>query len=263
MLSVIVVNYNTRDLLLECLYSLKKHLRSNFEVIVVDNNSKDKSAAAVRSEFPNVHLIKLEENRGFGFANNVGMREAQGDIFWLLNTDTKVNASPHPVLNFMEKNQVGIVGSRLVLPNGSDQPFVCGDFFSLATPFKFKKLMPFSQPCWCKSNPLEVDWVTGASMFVSRRVYEVTGGFDEDFFMYFEDQDFCYRAKNHGFKIYYYPQFSVEHKVGQSFDNDRAIMKKNYYASMRRFIRKTRPPWEAWIMGLCLDIWEKFVYRFI
>ncbi len=261
MLSVIVVNFNTRKCLKTCLESLERSLQEKHEIIVVDNASNDGSVQLIRSKFPEVKLISLEENVGFGAANNRGMNNAQGDIFWLLNPDTELLSSPTTVLDFMENNQVDIVGTRLEDAGGSTQSFTCGCFYNVFTPLK--RPFHFLGSCWEIKEPMEVDWVTGASMFITREVYQALHGFDESYFMYFEDQDLCYRAKQLGFKVYYYPLFSVKHMVGQSFRQRKKHMKSLYYESLRLFYKKTRSPLEAKLASLLLDSWEAFYYKFL
>lgn len=261
MISVVVVSFNTKELLKNCLTSLEEHLpKVAAEIIVVDNNSRDGSAEMVEKYFPEVRLICTEENIGFGSANNVGMRLAKGDIFWLLNSDAQVLASPGPVLKFMEDTGATLVGVQLVEFGGKLQKYTCGSFFNLLSPIK--KLLPTFTPPWEREDPVEVDWVSGASMFLKREISEAIGGFDEAYFMYFEDQDFCYRAKQAGFRVYYNPKYAVVHGSGSSFRGDRKAAKKLYYRSMRRFFMKTRPRWEGAVLEVALYFWEKFL-RFL
>jgi len=258
MLSVIVISYNTKKLLASCLSSLRKNLPQGAEIIVVDNASKDGSAAMVQQDFPSVRVLMLDQNRGFGAANNLGMSEAHGDIFWLLNSDTQVGNSPEDVLDFMRKPQVGIVGNRLILPDGSLQKYVCGKFYNIFTPIL--KLLPGRSLPWESREISAVDWVTGASLFLKRKVFEALHGFDEDFFMYFEDQDLCLRAKKQGFGVFFYPHYAVKHYSGASFAGSKRASKVAYYRSLRLFFEKHRPPWERWLLGKLLSVWEKVVF---
>ena len=257
MLSVIIVNFNTKNDLELCLYSLRQNLSITSEIIVVDNASQDGSQTLVRNVFSEVTLISLDKNIGFGAANNIGIQNSVGDIIWFLNSDTKILADPFKVLTFFDRNpRVGIIGTKLVLPSGETQNYICGDFHNLITPVL--KLVPFRPHCWDSQEKCLVDWVTGASMFVRRRVTEKINGFDENFFMYFEDQDFCRRVKEEGFSVFYYPDYKVVHKCGASFKGNRKRAKKLYYQSMRYFFRKHRSPWQSFLINKLLSIWEKF-----
>ena len=250
MISVVVVSFNTKELLRTCLGSLGRYLPSEAEVIVVDNASEDGSAKMVRERFPEIQLVRLEKNIGFGSANNVGMRLAKGDIFWLLNSDTEVLSSPKPVLKFMKDFDASLVGVRLVNSWGEVQKYICGGFHNLLSPIM--KFWPFRLAPWNEECPLEVDWVSAASLFLKRKVFEETQGFDEEYFMYFEDQDLCFRAKKVGFRVYYYPDYEVRHLEGKSFKDDKRAMKSVYYQSLRRFFRKTRPGWEGLVLKIAL-----------
>jgi len=254
MLSVIVVSYNTRKLLLECLNSLVSYLDKSSEIVVVDNNSQDGSVEMVNQQFPRISCVTNKTNLGFGTACNQGMSQAKGDSFWILNSDTRVVSSPQNVLEFMQRRHADIVGTYLELPNGTPQKYTCGYFFNIITPLK--KLLPFKTKIWESPCPLEVDWVSGASIFLRRDVYKKTGGFDEEFFMYFEDQDFCLRAKECGFKVFYYPRYKVIHNSGGSFTESREDPKKLYYQSMRYFFKKHRPRWEYRLIRRLLAVWE-------
>ncbi|MFW6110018.1 MAG: glycosyltransferase family 2 protein [Patescibacteria group bacterium] len=257
MLSVIIVSYNTRDLLAECLSSLNKYLPKDSEVIVVDNASEDGSVQMVRKRFPQFRLIDLYENRGFGGANNVGACLAAGDLLWFLNSDAVLHSSPRPVLDFFAHNSVGILGTKLVDSDGTIQRYVCGSFYTLFTPLR--KYLPWAPAPWKASEPRKVDWVSGASMFVQQSVMDQLDGFDEQYFMYFEDQDLCYRAKKAGYLVYYFPFYEVEHYEGGSFSK-RKDAKLLYYKTFRKFVKKTRPKWESWLLAKLLTVWKKLLF---
>lgn len=222
-LSVIIVNWNTRELTRACLSSLREQLSSvAHEVIVVDNASGDNSAEMIAADFPDVRLIRNPENVGFGVANNQAMRVARGKWFMLLNSDTKL--LDDSVVRLFERvrtaSDIGIAHCRLQFPDGRLQhtayrfPTIR---LALLEDLGFYKLMPRRAPeallggYWDYAEERDVDWVAGAFMLLPRAVFEQTGGFDERLFMYGEDMEWCYRIRDKGWRIRYYPDASISH----------------------------------------------------
>lgn len=215
-LSIIIVSFNTKELLRECL----KSLGDRHEVIVVDNASGDGSPEMVEKDFPGVVLIKNEKNLGFARANNQGIKKAKGKYLLLLNSDAQVKSKAlEELVKFGEENSgAGVVGARLVNPDGSVQPSV----------YHFPKLINALKDYWLGKKgayekyapsgkkPVEVEAVTGAAMLIPRRTIEKVGFLDEKYFMYFEDLDYCLRVRKAGFKIYYLPEAEIIHHHGQS-----------------------------------------------
>jgi asparagine synthase (glutamine-hydrolysing) len=224
-LSVIVVNWNTRERLRECLASVREHLSSvDHEVIVVDNASGDGSPEMVAEVFPDVRLIRNQENVGFGRANNQAMLQAGGRWLLLLNSDTEVlDGSVASLFRRLQhdENGIGVAHCKLVLPDGRLQHSVYR-FPSLRVAFVeslgLYKLLPEQTAgsvllagYWDQAEERDVDWVSGAFMLMPRVVFEQTGGFDERFFMYGEDLEWCYRIRDRGWRIRYYPEAAVRH----------------------------------------------------
>jgi len=223
-LSVVIVNWNTRERLRDCLASIGRHISTvSHEVLVVDNDSSDGSAEMVAREFPDVRLIRNDENVGFGRANNQAMREARGDWLLLLNSDTLLTDGSVAELFDKVRNQpdVGMAHCRLVFPDGRTQ-FTTYRFPSLGRALfeslGLYKLVPRKQAgailltgYWDYDDEREVDWVAGAFMLLPRKVFEQTGGFDESLFMYGEDMEWCYRIRDLGWQVRYYPDASVVH----------------------------------------------------
>jgi GT2 family glycosyltransferase len=223
-LSIVIVNWNTRERLRDCLASIAKHLSAvSHDVLVVDNDSSDGSADMVAEQFPDVRLIRNEENVGFGRANNQAMLEARGEWFLLLNSDMLL--TDDSVATLFEKVRkepgIGVAHCRLVFPDGRTQ-FTAYRFPSLGlTAFEalgLYKLVPRKRAgmmllvgYWDYEEERPVDWVAGAFMLVPREVFEQTGGFDESLFMYGEDMEWCYRIRDRGWQIRYYPDASVVH----------------------------------------------------
>lgn len=223
-LSVVIVNWNTRDILRGCLASVARHLADvPLEVIVVDNASSDGSAEMVAQEFPQARLVRNLENVGFARANNQAMRVARGAWFLLLNSDTVLSDGSVAALVRTAKAQpgVGLAHCRLVFEGGGLQhttyrfPTIG---LALLEDFGLYKLLPRHRRgeillggYWDQDHERDVDWVAGAFMLLPRRVFEQTGGFSEAYFMYGEDMEWCYRIRDAGWRIRYYPQASLTH----------------------------------------------------
>ncbi len=265
-LSVIIANYNTRDFLKDALKfifkSEKKH--SFFEVIVIDNNSKDGSCKMVRQKFPRVKLISSRRNLGFAKANNLAAKKAAGKYLLFLNSDTLVNnGALDKMVKFLEKHlRVGVLGPKLVLKSGKIQPFPAGYKLNLVQALKIKLaaflsgigvsssfLAKLSLEYWDWSRPKKVDWVTGAALMIRKEIFEQLAGFDTKFFMYFEDQDLCLRTEKIGGEVWVLPSASIVHLGGKSIKLD-ARRKKYYYQSQDLFFKKHFGKMNFWLMKI-------------
>jgi len=263
-LSVVILSWNVRNLLRQCLDSVLNHPRPTAtEIIVVDNASSDGSAEMVRAEFPQVKLIVNTINRGYTGGNNDGIATATGRYVLILNPDTRVvgdalstlveYADAHP--------DVGVVGPQLVNPDGSVQSsrrrfptLMTGLFEStwlqpLAPRRVLRDYYLQDQP---DDVPQEVDWVTGACLLVRREAIQQVGGLDEGFFMYSEELDWCRRIKQAGWKIVYLPQAQVMHYVGQS--SDQVVAQRHIYfqTSKVRYFRKHHGALAAGVLRIAL-----------
>lgn len=235
-LSIIIVNWNTKDYLKKCLESIKQIPRDFLlEVIVIDNHSSDSSPEMVRREFPEIHLIVNSENAGFARANNQALEIAQGKYLLLLNSDTQVKADTlKKAVEFIERHPpAGVVGGKILNPDGSIQPSV-RNFPTLGSQILlllklhhlFPKFYPFKKyfaQDFDYNLEQEVDQVMGAFFMISKECMETVGFFDEKFWLWFEEVDFCKRAKAKGFKIIYTPEFETIHARGQSFAKLKAL----------------------------------------
>lgn len=221
-MSITIVTYNRKQMLEQCLnsiFSQKQHC--SYEVIVVDNCSVDGTADVVRAKFPSVTLISNSQNLGFAKANNQGIQHSRGPFVLLLNDDTIVlpGALKSMVTFALSHPEVGALGCQLRNPNGTIQPS-CGEFPTLlkialqvVTRVKIKRMM-----VWGYDAIREVDWVTGACMLIPRGVIEKVGMLDEDYFMYHEDADWCYRVRQAGFKAYFIPDAQMIHYKGKHWE---------------------------------------------
>jgi GT2 family glycosyltransferase len=227
--SIIIVSYQTRDLLRRCLQTIEARrgaLRT--ETIVVDNASRDGSVRMLEVEFPWVRAIALERNIGFGAANNRGFAEARGRYFVLLNSDAFVGprALELAVRHMDEAPEVAVGGARLIGENGCWQPSArmfpspLNDLLlmsGLAARFPRSKFFGRMDRRWADpAIAVETDWVCGAFLILRPAVARTLGGFDESFFMYFEEVDLCRRVKASGHRVWYWPDIEVVHLGGES-----------------------------------------------
>lgn len=251
-LSVIIVNWNTVELLRACLRSLQQFPPADtHEIIVVDNASSDGSPDMVRSEFPAVRLLALDANLGFSRGNNAGIDVAAGEYIFLLNSDTEVRANAlQRMMDYMDAHpDVAATGAKLVSPDGSIQES-CRAFPSHRTAlFNRKSLLTrlFPQNRYSRQYLLtdeqrlqtrEVDWVMGAALMTRRSVIDKVGALDPDFFMYAEDVDWCYRMHKAGGKIVYLPDAAIMHHYEKSARKAPFRMNLQRHKSMWLFYKK-------------------------
>ncbi len=222
--SVVVVSFNTRELLRECLASVSTHLGSlPHETLVVDNASSDGSAEMVAAEFPSVRLLRNPVNEGFGRANNRAMQEAHGDVFLLLNSDARlVDASLLALVAGLRAGpDIGVLGPRLRRPDGSTQPsayrFGWLRLIALEELGLYKLWPPAGRAelllggYWDHSARREADWLVGACLLVRRDAFERTGGFDQGIFLYGEEEEWCWRIRAAGWRVVFDPAGQVVH----------------------------------------------------
>jgi GT2 family glycosyltransferase len=264
--SIILVNYNGADVLIDCLNSLEKFIpQDNCEIIVVDNNSQDNSVDILNDKFPRIKLIKLPKNVGFGAGNNAGVKVAKGEFIFLLNTDTilESNILPHLIELMSENPDVGIIGPKLLFPDKSFQISFSPEI-SIKGEFAARKLHKNAE----NKNKLhiieqdfqdiqEVDIVVGAAFFIRADLFNLLGGFDEKFFMYFEESDLCQRVRNKGYKVLYTPHVSLIHIRGYSVKKISNKMAVEYRRSQIYYYHKHRPMWEILLLRIYL------LYKFL
>lgn len=253
-LSVVIVNWNARHLLAQCLASVYAYPpEGEFEVFVVDNASSDGSADMVRREFPQVRLIQNTENVGFARANNQAMRTSRGRYVLLLNSDTIVQPGAlDSMVCFADQHpEAGVVGGRLLNADESLQPSWAQfpTFWSELLGRNFRKRQPMTDHL-----TYEVDWVGGACLLARRKAIEVVGLLDEDFFMYSEETDWCFRMVRNGWKVYYLPSAEVIHFGGGSSQRASDEMLVQLYQSKLRFFHKHYGPFRKELLRASLII---------
>lgn len=264
--SIIIVNFNTKDLLNQCINSIKKNTKNiNYEIIVVDNNSSDDSVGMLKMEHSNVKVIISEKNGGFAYANNLGIKESTGKYVFLLNSDTIfIKDVLQNMVEYMEKNQwIGILGPKLLNSDLTHQTSIAAfpTFFrEFVHIFEIKKILNYRifKKFFVKygdkigsndiaqymknfqeiEKPEKVQVLVGAAMLIRRKVIDSIGGLDESYFMYYEEMDFCYQAAKEGWPCVYYPNEEIIHLIGQS---SKAISDFTFcerYKSMIRYFKK-------------------------
>lgn len=234
--SIVIVNYKSFDLLADCITSIyKKTSGVNYEIIIVNNSPEE--SKSIKGKFPDVSLIINKENLGFAKAVNQGIKVAEGNYYFLLNPDTRLkNNAIKTLLNFAKKQKMlGAVGAMLLNPNGTPQP----SCFNLPTiknaileywfgkKGKYDKFLPSSD------QPIKVEATVGAAILIPRSSIEKIGLFDEIFFMYYEDLEWCKRAKKYGFDIYWNPDAKVIHVHGASAGKNPGLAYKRLVQSSK------------------------------
>ena len=274
-LSIIIVSYNTKILLEACLGSVVKYTKGiDYEIIVVDNASSDNSLDELsKFEIKNfkLKLIHNRSNLGFAVANNQGAKIAKGQYILLLNSDTELTANILPeMLDWMDEHKkTGIVTCMLKYPDARVQ--ATGGYFPTLLrviswmtiqdiPGVDKLIKPFhpmKDKSWRKaedfySREKELDWVTGAFLLMSKKTFEDVGPIDEDYFMYTEEVDYCYRAKALGWQVWYLPRWSIIHVGGASSTTENAVLKE--FEGIKLFYKKHYPAWQYPLLKFFLKL---------
>jgi GT2 family glycosyltransferase len=244
---VVVVNYNTREHLRSCLRSLQQ---PGAHVVVVDNASTDGSQEMVRGEFPDAVLLDDGVNRGYGAAANVGARQGSAPYVVVFNSDTIVPEGALDALRtYLEEHpEVGMLGPRLLNPDGSLQSS-CFPFPTPLTAFLgesglgfFIRFIPVVRQryprTWSHDRPRHVPWVLGAVLALRREAFQAVGGFDERYFMYFEEVDLAVRLKKAGWLVHFAPVADITHVGAASTRRVAHRMRLEYYVSMARFYQR-------------------------
>jgi GT2 family glycosyltransferase len=257
-LAIVIVSYNTKTDLENCLQSLFDHPpHVPHEIVVVDNASKDGSVEAVRSRWPEVQVIALDSNVGFAAANNKGLRRTESELVLVLNSDTIVTegAIDRLIAALRELSGAAVVGPRIVDAAGRIE-LSYGRMMSPLAELRQKLLVRRASPRKLAAMTAEtrlVDWVSAACMLVRRPDAEAAGLFDERYFMYCEDVDFCAAVRANGGRVYFVPHARIVHLRGRSWRTSPAATAASYRRSQLAFYRKHHPAW-APILKLYLGL---------
>lgn len=235
--SIIILNYNTPELVYNCLQSISAYIKGNYEVIVVDNGSEQKVGAEAIAKFPNTKCFFLDENLGFGKGNNFGVTKSEGEILWFLNSDTIVpDDSINDLIEFVQsQNEVGIASPLLYsnLECTEIQNDMIAHFQSLKTLLTRKARGEFE----LERDSFETDVIAGASILMRRQVFFDIGEFDPNIFMFMEDDDICFKSREHGYKNVVLNKAKIVHLQGKSITESKE-RKKLYYRSQDYFWQK-------------------------
>ncbi|MCX8043581.1 MAG: glycosyltransferase family 2 protein [Desulfobacterota bacterium] len=259
-ISFIIVNWNTKALLLDCLASIKKTVHGlSYEIFVVDNGSVDGSAAAVRGTFGrDIHLIENSANLGFARANNQALQQTCGRYVVLLNSDTVLrNGAIATLIAFLDDHpDAAMAGPAMVDEHGTPQNSF-DNFPTLATELLNKSLLRLLFPrryagkAGAAAAPFEVDSLIGACMAVRRSAIEQVGMLDEDYFFFLEETDWCLRLRTAGWHIYHVPSVQIVHLQGRSKKQRPARAWVEYYRSLYLFFKKHRSPRAYIVLRIC------------
>jgi hypothetical protein len=256
-LSIVVVTWNTRELVLDCLASIESELRCadgspdlETETCVVDNGSSDGTVEAIRRRFPWVRVVSLPRNVGFAAGTNAGLRSLRGRHALLLNSDAKlVRGVLRRCVDFLDGHpDVGVVGPQLLNPDGSKQNSI-HNFPMLATElvpkgvFQFLFRRRFPSRRWAGEAPIDVEAVVGAALFLRACLLRDVGTLPEDYFFFLEETDWCLRVRAAGWRVVHFPSAFVVHLSGASSKRrSPALTRIEYHRSLYRFFRKYRGP---------------------
>ncbi len=270
-LSIIIVNYNTKKLIKDCLQSIINKTKGiDYEIIVVDNASQDGSVEWLTKQvgkYSFIKLVKNKKNLGFAPANNQGIKKARGQYILLLNSDTivKDNLLAEMVAWMEAHPKAGVVTAALINKDGSLQGtggyfpnlfrVFAWMFFLENIPLVDRLIKPFhpmhpNSPFYKGEvffkKPHQRDWVTGAFFLMRKKVVEEVGLMDEDYFMYVEEVDYCWRIKKAGWQVWFLPQWKIVHLGGASSTSEFALLSE--YQGIKIFYQKHKPAWQGWLL---------------
>ncbi len=272
---MVIVSWNVRELLRACLQSVQEAARHSpalaVEIIVVDSASDDGSARMVREEFPRVRLIASAQNLGYAGGNNAGAAQAEGRFIFLLNPDTVVRPDALAgLVDYMDAHpQVGSLGPQLLWPDGAVQssrrrfPTVGSLFWESTLLGQWfphnrhrQRYHLLDRP---PDRPQAVDWVVGAALLIRRTAWQQVGPLDEDYFMYFEETDWCKRSAAAGWETHYLPAAQVVHYEGKSSEQVMAARTLRFQRSKLRYARKHLG--SGWALALRLFLQLTFAWQ--
>ncbi|GAB1421200.1 glycosyltransferase family 2 protein [Anaerolineales bacterium] len=271
-LSIIIVSWNVKPLLIACLDSLYQHLENpdcpnklTYEIILIDSHSTDDSAAYVQAHYPAVKLTAATENIGYVKANNLGLEQANGAYLLLLNPDTEIQGCAlQDLLAYLSSHpQAGIIGPHTLNTDGTYQstkrrfPGKITAFFEstlLQSKAPTKILDNFYANDIPNDSIAQVDWVQGSCLMAKREVYQQIGGLDPNFVMYSEELDWCKRAKNNGWQVIYFGEASIIHHGGKSSEQASAFKHIQFQKSKIYYYKKHHGAVFAFLLRLFLIV---------
>lgn len=280
-LGVSIVNYKTRELTTKCLESiLQRDWKFSYEIWLVDNNSNDGSVQFFKSSFPKVHLVESRKNLGFAGGHNLALKKIKSDYILILNSDTEVEGKAlDEMVSFLGTHpETGIASCKILgfdgklQPNGGDLPTGSALFnwlFNLES-LGFKSSFHRNEPEYYQKEH-EVGWVSGSFMMVRREVFGSIAYLSEDYFMYFEDVELCFRAKKGGFKVMINPAVYIKHLSGGSSADPKLkqwsgefqgllIFYQNYFGTLSALLVRILIYFSTFLRILAFALMGKFNY---
>jgi hypothetical protein len=254
-LSIVIVSWNVKDILSDCLNSIVRHpVAFPYEIIVVDNASTDGTVGDIKKNYPMAHIIENSENQGFAKANNQGASLAEGEYLFFLNPDTiLLDAAVNNLVDFMDRNpDIAMSGPRILNEDKTVQtsvrnfPSFRGAFYRY-TILKYMGLFKSHFEKWHNrgfdyNKQADIEQLIGAAMLIRKNMFEQTGRFDERFFMYYEEVDLCRRLKDAGLRVVYYPGARLIHLGGKSAKQIPASARFMMLRSLLLYFHKSTPP---------------------
>ncbi|EKE21978.1 MAG: glycosyl transferase, group 2 family protein [uncultured bacterium] len=242
-LSFIILNYKSERYLEQCLISIMEKVTGlDFEIIIANNDENKLDSFSLKNlkngYQKKIKIIEINKNIGFARGNNLAAKEALGKFMCFLNPDTRIiSGDILRLLNEFEKDKnIGVIGPK-ILKGGNIQPWSVGVDMDIIEILRSKLGWAKSKQLWSSNRKIEVDWVSGASIFIRRDVFLEAGGFDENFFLYYEDVDLCKRIKRLKKEIIYFPKFEIDHLEGKS-STKRYEQKTVYFKSQDYYFKK-------------------------
>lgn len=273
-LSIIIVTYNPGELVLECLTRLIAASQPDWEIIVVDNDSRDASPTQIQARFPQVKLIPNPENRGFAAANNIGLAQSEGEYLALMNPDVLVEPDTFDqLIEYLEAHaEAGIVGPRTFTSTGKVDLSVHASLTVASILFQFwgfDRLFPYRmmgrylRQAETAVDPFEVAWLQGHCFVFRHAVYDQIGGLDEGLFLYNEEPDFCDRASKHGWKSVFVPTATVVHLGSTTISRYSYVKMLHTHISMLYYFRKRKRTTSVWLLkaGFVAELAVKWAIR--
>jgi hypothetical protein len=248
-LSIIIVNYKSERYLDSCIASIYSKLSAARLEIVLVNNDSEEGLEKIRKSYPEARIIPLQKNIGFGGASNAGAKEAQGEYLLFLNPDTEiVSADLDAAVEKLAQDGTGILGLKIIDRNGKQQEWTVG-LQEVGLGSLIRNNLAFLGE---SKRQKSIFWVSGAALMMEKKVFMETGGFDESFFLYFEDVDLCKRVRERDKKIKYTDDIIVKHVEGGS-QRDKIKQKKDFYASQDYYFKKHF----GWLTGITVKVLRK------
>lgn len=256
-ISLVYVNFRSVRPLRKSLESVwrNRELRKNIEIVVANNDHSESWALrALKRRFP-IRIIDLPGNLGFGHAANEAVSIVRSPYVGFLNPDTEFfsgNIADIPKI-FEKYHDIGVLGARLLSHTGESEPWSSGRAVSLWQIFRNNMGIPSGKALWESRKPVRAGFVSGAALFTRSELFRKLQGFDERFFLYFEDADLCLRVWESGYRVFLFPKLTFFHEGGVSHATERS-KKEAFYDSQERYFRKNRPIWESWILSIMKKI---------